>query len=484
MSIRHNFIYNLSYQILSLILPLVTAPFVSRVLGATNLGTYSYTYSVAYYFVLVAMLGVNNYGNREVAKNRSNPRHLREVFWSIWVLQFALSVACTVIYTVYSLEFADDRVVSLIWVPYVISAGLDINWLFFGLEQFKLTTVRNTAIKIITVLATLALVQGENALQIYVCIMSAQFIISALVLWPAAIKRVPPIKVEIRGVLSHIKPNLVLFIPVVAVSLYTVLDKVMLGQMSTMEQTGYFENAYKVANMPFTVITALGTVMLPHASNLFASGRKFEAIEHMAPSMWFAMLLSSAFCFGLTAIAPELAPVFFGPGYDPCSILMIVIVLDMPFMAWANVIRTQWLIPTGKDRSYISSVMLGAVVNLASNCILIPRFGAFGAAVGTLLAEITVCVAQTVAVRQSLPIKRWIKENIPSLVNGLIMLGVVRMSAGFVEEDVVGVLVEITVGMVTFTLITLLWTMLTKNEYAESLVLTPIKTFVDQKIGG
>lgn len=472
MSVKHNFIYNLIYQILALILPLLTAPYVSRALGASNLGVYSYTYSIAYYFVLVAMLGVNNYGNREVARVRENAEELKSVFWEIWTLQFVLSVICTTVYLIYSVLVSENVVISLIWIPYVISAAFDINWLFFGLEQFKLTATRNTIIKIITVILTLCLVRGEYALEAYVFIMAAQFFISASALWPIALREAPPTRVSPRGVISHLKPNLVLFVPVIAVSLYTVLDKVMLGAMSTMEQAGYFENAFKVANMPFTIITALGTVMLPHATNLYAAGRNDEAVDYMAPSMWMAMLLSSAFCFGLITITPELTPVFFGPGYDPCTEIMTIIVLDMPFMAWANVIRTQWLIPTGRDRSYIVSVIIGAIVNLSLNYMLIPTYGAIGAAVGTLAAEISVCVVQTIAVRKDLPLRKWFTEMLPGLLIGVITLVAVRLISTLTIADTGGLLIEIAATALIFIAQSVIWYSATNNPYAERLFLS------------
>lgn len=155
MGVRKNFAYNVAYQVLALVIPLVTAPYLSRVLGSDGLGAYSYTYSVAQYFVLFAMLGVNNYGNRSIAVARDDPNKLRRVFWGIWLLQFALSLVFLGLYVLYSVCFSDSAVLALVWIPYVLSAGLDVNWLFFGLEKFKLTVTRNFIVKLVTFLLTL-----------------------------------------------------------------------------------------------------------------------------------------------------------------------------------------------------------------------------------------------------------------------------------------------------------------------------------------
>lgn len=471
MSVKKNFIYNVAYQVLTLILPFATSPYLSRVLGADGMGTYSYTYSVAYYFVLFAMLGVNNYGNRAVAMVRDSIDELSRTFWGIWSLQATLTVLVTAVYIFYSLIFSNDVTAALIWLPYVISAGLDVNWFFFGLERFKVTVTRNFFVKLATFVLTFVVVRGANALTAYLILMSLSLFVSVAVLWPFVLREVHLYRPRAREILSHLKPDLVLFVPVIAVSLYTVLDKVMLGQIAGMVEVGYFENSLKVAQLPFTLISALGTVMLPHASNLYATGRKNEAVEYMAPSMWFALLLSSAFTFGLIAVSEEFVPIFFGPGFEPCSMLIGVAVLEMPFMAWANVIRTQWLIPTGRDRAYVTSVIAGAVVNVVVNLCLIPQFGALGASVGTLAAEIAVCVVQTVAVWGDLPLARWLKESLPGFIIGVAMLIVVRAASQILPTSVVGLLGEIAIGALSFTIISCLWYLGTKNKYAQALML-------------
>ena len=153
-SVKKNFIYNTIYQILLVILPLITAPYISRTLGANAVGVYSYTNSVAYYFILIAMLGISNYGNRTIASVRDNKEKLNEKFSSIYTLQFILFIIAIISYVVYSLFIAsENNMIFLLQTFYVVSGLLDISWLFFGLEQFKLTVFRNVVIKILTVIS-------------------------------------------------------------------------------------------------------------------------------------------------------------------------------------------------------------------------------------------------------------------------------------------------------------------------------------------
>lgn len=476
-SVKTNFAYNVVYQVLALILPLITAPYLSRVLGATQLGIYSYTFSVAYYFVLFAMLGVNNYGNRSIARSRDNRAELSRTFWAIYAFQAILTLLAVAMYVVYALLLAENALIALLWIPYVLSAGLDINWFFFGLEEFKVTVTRNFVVKLLTFCLTLLLVRGEHALVIYCALLSISYLVSVAVLWPFVKRRVDFIRPTLREIASHLLPNLTLFVPVIAVSLYTVLDKVMLGQMSTYEQTGYFENALKVAGMPFTLITALGTVMLPRASHLLACGDRESVGRYLGSSMWAVMMLSFAFAFGLAGVAPVFSPVFFGAGFEACSDLICVIVIEMPFMAWANVLRTQYLIPAGRDRDYVASVIVGAAVNIAVNLLLIPSMGAMGAAWATAAAEAAVCLAQVWSVRGELPQLKWLHECIPFLVIGLAAFVSVRAIGAALATSILTLVIQIGIGIVVYTLLCWIWlAVVTHSKYYESIVVPILKS--------
>ena len=192
MSVRRNYLYNIAYQVLTLILPLITTPYVSRVLGTDGVGTFSYTFSVAYYFVLFAMFGVNNYGNRSVAMARDDKAELSRTFWGIWTVQAVMCLLCTGIYLVYALFVADDQLLAIVWVPYVLTGALDINWFFFGLEKFRITVLRNFVIKLSTFVLTFAVVRGEWALFNYLLLMSLSYFVSVAVLWPFVRQEVSP----------------------------------------------------------------------------------------------------------------------------------------------------------------------------------------------------------------------------------------------------------------------------------------------------
>lgn len=180
-NLKKNFAYQIAYQILTIIFPLITSPYLSRVLGPEGLGEYSYTYSIAYYFSLFILLGVNNYGTREIAKVKDNKSERTVVFWSIYYVQFIAGIIIVTLYILTQMIFRQDSALASIQLLYVLSAVLDINWLFFGLERFKVTVTRNCIVKIITVLSIFIFVHDNGDTTAYAVIMALGFLLSQLV---------------------------------------------------------------------------------------------------------------------------------------------------------------------------------------------------------------------------------------------------------------------------------------------------------------
>ena len=423
---KKNFIYNLIYQILVLIIPLITAPYLARVVGADGVGIYSYTYSIVYYFMLLTLLGVNNYGNRTIAKVRDDKKKLSKTFWSIYLFQLFMGIIMLILYIGYILLFDNKyKLYASIEILFIISAILDINWFFFGMEEFKKTITRNTFVKVGNVILIFLLVKSVNDLWKYTLIMSGMTCLSQIILWSFLRKKVSFVKIKFSSIKEHIKPNLVLFIPVIAVSLYKIMDKIMLGSLSNVREVGLYENAEKIINIPMTLITALGTVMLPRISNILAKGDNKKVKEYISKSIKFVMFMSLAMCCGLVAIGYNFAPIYFGEEFQKTGILIMMLSVTLPFLSFANVLRTQYLIPKEKDKIYIVSVSLGAITNLIMNFIFIPKFASIGACIGTITAEFMVMFYQAMAIRKELPINKYVKSIIPYTIKALIMLVIV-----------------------------------------------------------
>lgn len=458
-SVKSNFLWNASYQLLLVLAPLVTTPYLSRVLGAEQVGVYSYTYSVTNYFVMIATLGMANYGVRVVASASDDRAHRSRAFWSAYVSQLCIAVPTIAVYIAYmAFDPQGGPRVALVWGMWVVSAALDVSWLFFGSEEFRLPTERSFVTKLASIVAIFAFVKSSEDLWVYCAAIAGSYLANQMIMWPFVGRYVDWVRPAWAEVRAHFAPNLRLFAPVVAISLYTSLDKIMLGAISGMEQAGYYEYSEKMSKMPMAVITALGTVMLPRMTSALAAGERDRAKHLLGESMWAMQAAAMAMAFGIAAIAPEFTEVFFGPGYEPCAYIMPIVSVVIPVISASNVIGVQYMLPTFSDGAYTASVCVGAAVNVVLNLALLKPLGALGAALATVCAEIAVLGFQCWVVREDLPLGSYLRGASPFIVIGLAMLAVVRIVSPLLgDATVVSLLIEICLGGVVYTVLALIW---------------------------
>lgn len=459
-----NFLYNMVYQVALMILPLITMPYVSRVLGADGIGAYSYTYSIAQYFLLFGMLGVENYGNRSIARVRDDKQKRSDVFSSIYTLQFIIASASVIVYILYIAVFSGNKFYAFLQFFYVLSGVFDINWLFFGMEDFKLTVTRKVLVKVINVVLIFAFVKTSTDLWKYLLVLSLGYFIAQSSMWLFASKYVKLHFVTVKEAFKHFKDVLILFIPLVATGIYRMMDKVMIGSFSTMQQVGFYENSEKLINVCLCVISAFGAVMMPRMSNAYARSKYDECKDLFVRSMEIAIFIGCAITFGIASIADDFIPIFYGTGYDVCINLTIMLSATVLFITWACIVRTLYLIPTEQNKVYIYSVFLGAGVNVVINWALIPRMASVGAAVGTIIAEVTVAVYQTIMVRKELDISQCIKKSIPFIIFGIIMFFVVKVLPFEVEGSIVRLIAKIFIGAMVYLMLSAIYFLKTKNK--------------------
>ena len=445
-NVKKNFIYNSAYQLLAIITPLITTPYLSRVLGASGIGRYSYSYTVAQYFAIFILLGLNNYGNRTIAMVKGNKDKLSKTFWSIYFMQCICSVIVIVLYLIYVFMISGDRTIAMLQFIYILSVSFDINWFFFGMEKFKITVTRNTFIKLISVILIITCVKSKNDVYLYTVIMVGSQILSVLLLWPFLKKMIKFEYISIRDIIPHFKPNLILFLPVIAISLYNKMDIIMVGAFSGDAEVGYYTNSEKLIQIPLSLITALGTVMLPRISNLISEGNESVARKYFDYSILFVIFMASALCFGIMGISDKFVPWFFGPGFEKCISLLMILLPCQLFISFANVVRTQYLIPYKEDKIYIKSVFLGAFINLILNILLIPSLMSIGASIGTLCAEASVCIYQSYKVRNNLNIMESFMKILPFIFFGLIMYLCLSMFPIFSKNVVIDIGINVMLG--------------------------------------
>ena len=270
-SIKKNYLYNLIYQSLILIVPLITTPYLSRVLGAEAIGIYSYTISITTYFVLFGSLGIALYGQREIAYVQDDKEKRSTVFIEILLMRFiTLGISMLIFY----LSFVKQGQYSTyykILILEIISNSIDISWFFQGIEEFKKTVVRNAIVKIISVICIFIFVKNTNDLLKYFIIYVLSTFLGNLSLWMYLPKYIEKVNLKNIKIFKHLKPAIALFIPQIAVQIYTVLDKTMIGAIvDDKAEVGFYEQSQKIVKLLLAIATSLGTVMSPRMASTFA----------------------------------------------------------------------------------------------------------------------------------------------------------------------------------------------------------------------
>ena len=381
--ISSNLIFYTSYQILIYLVPFIISPFLTRTLGDESLGRFAFTNSIAYYFVLLANLGIARFGQREISANKDNKVQTR--FWSLYFVHLILSfislgVFTALLFTVFKSEFTLYLLCSI----YILSALFDVSWLFFGLDEFKLVTSINGVFAIIKMILIFFLIRNPNHIYIYASLYYGALLLSNITLFAISFKKMGKPKLDISTAIKYIKPLLFFSLAVVAVALYTVFDKTLIGIFINNKEVAYYEYADRIIGIPKMLLLTIGAVLFPKMCSLESKKEygDMQALHHV--SLFFTVALSVGSIFGLLAIGQTLVTTYYGEMFSKSGDYVVLLSPIILFITLGDLIRTQFIIPMKKDKFYLFSVILNAITNLVISLILINFIGIYGVIIGTL----------------------------------------------------------------------------------------------------
>lgn len=452
-----NYIYSNLYQLLVVAAPFITTPYLTRVMGAEMLSVNSWTANIAQWFVLFGIMGVNIYGNREIAKVRDDKPTLSKTFFEIFSMQLISMVIATICFISYAYFIGNSyQTILLIQGITLLSVALDITWFFYGVEDFKKASIRNMLVKIIGITLIFTLVKGPTDLVTFVLINSITAVVGQFIMWAQLKQYISYEKISFKGVLRHVKPNIGLFIPQIAISVYSVLDITMLGAMyEDIRQVNFYEQTQKFVKMFLFFVTSIGSVMLPRIANTHQK-KDFDKIDsYLQKTMKLAIYMSIPMIFGISAVIQNFIGWFLPPEYSVVSMMIIVTSPIMLFISLSNVFGTQYMVPTGMSRQYTISVVLGAITNFAINLCLIPQFGAYGAIVGSVTAELVVTLVQYLFVKDKLKLDVKISSIIRVVIASSAM-ALVCFVTGFIGSNILINLLQVVLGLITYVIMLLI----------------------------
>lgn len=457
-SVLKNYLYNLSYQLLLLIVPLVTMPYLARTLGIDNQGTFSVLLAVVSVFVMMGCVGLNIYGQREVAYNRSDPEKRDRIFWEIQLLRFLMLGVSLLVYFSFIWFNANIKPIINVYQPslfmlFALEIGasmLDISWYYQGIENFKFQTVRNFVVKLTGLALIIIFIKSKDDLWLYILIYTLTNLIGNGSLWYDRLrygKFLPPRR---HSFLRHLKFSFIMFLPQIATTVYAQLDRVMLGGLLNDNnfQAGIYDNAEKIVKVALTVVTSIGLVMLSRIANTYIKNEKEKATDYIKSSFKLYLTLATPIMFGLAGIASNFIPRFFvdAKGAEQIVPVMIMLCPIIMLIGGSSVFGTQYLLPTNRMKPYTLSVFAGMIVNVILNFFLIRPFGAFGAAISTVVAETAVLAIQLIALRREFSFTMYL-SGWRNFLSGAVMFVCVNYIGTILDPTISAIFVQIIIGV-------------------------------------
>lgn len=452
-SAKTNYIFNVLYQIFTVIVPLITTPYISRVLGAEGIGTYSYTYSIVRYFLIIAALGTVSYGAKKISIFQDDRKKTSITFWEVFILKAILTVIMIILYYAYVLYFADNKLISAIQGIYLLGTLLDISWLFQGMEDFKKISIRNFIIKIINIIYIFCIVKTQEDLWKYIFGLAIFTVLGSMVMWWKINRYVDIVDFRKLKPLKHLKPVLELFIPTIATQVYAILDKTMIGLFANNDtENGYYEQAFKVVDMSLMIITTLGTVLMPKVSKEFANNRIENVKLYLKKSYKFVWLLGIPLTLGVIGIIRIFVPVFFGTGYDKVMILLPILSLIYIPMGMNYMTGRQHLVSTNQQNKYTKFLLIGGIINIIVNFILIPKYLSIGAAIGSVVGEICILFISISFLQRTkqYDFKNFFRDVYKYIISGIVMFMILITFQNMISCDWSGLIFLVLIGVTSY----------------------------------
>lgn len=450
MKVIRNYLYNVGYQVLAIIVPLITSAYVARVLRPEGVGANAFTNSVIQYFILFASMGIGYYGNRQIAYVRRNQQKMANTFWEIQIVKTIMTLIAFIAFEVFMIFYTKQP--EYMWAQSInlVAVAFDISWFYEGIEDFKVTVLKNSFVKIVSMIAIFIFIKGPNDVTLYIAVLAISTLLGNLTLWPNIRRDLPKVNFKSLNPWPHFFPMIELFIPQIAIQVYVQLNRTMLGVMVNETAAGFYQYSDSLVKMTLALVTATGTVMLPHVANAFSKGNMNQVNAMLYKSFDFVSSMAYPMMFGLAAVSLTLAPKYYGPGYGPVGKAMMIESFVILMIGWSNVLGVQYLLPIHKQREFTISVTLGAFVNVILNVPLIYLWGLNGAMVATSISEFSVTAYQLFAVRHLLNFKDLFHGSWKYFISSFLMFIVVFWMNRNLRDTWLMMFVEILVGVLIY----------------------------------
>lgn len=464
-SLKKNYIYNLIYQVLLIIVPIAVTPYITRVLLSDGIGKFSFTSSIVSYFGLMAAIGFNLYAPRVISKYRYDKHQQSISFWEISIIKLFTSIlSLFLFYILVLLNVFDIKYKKLLLIQSIsiIAVVFDMSFLLQGNEEFGKIAFRNIIIKIFSIISIFLFVRDYNDVNIYTFIQVTTVLISNISLGVYLPKMIAKVKFKELHPMKHLKPMLLLFIPTIAISIYTSLDKTLIGLITKDDSLiGNYDNAEKLVKMCITLISSLVTVFIPRNSFLYAEGKIDELKNNMNILCKFVLLIGLPMMMGTFVVSSDFMPLYLGEEYGldnitNCITIMKILSILIPVIGLGTVLGGALLVPIGLDSKYTICIVCGAIFNFVLNLLFIRLYGSVGAALSTVIAESLVTILMIHYSKNYLNLSFIIKTAWKPIIASIIMLVICGLETIYISNSILKIFIVIISGVVSYTFILIL----------------------------
>lgn len=461
-----NYIYNTIYQLVIVISPLITMPYKSRILGPENIGIYSYVISVFSYLLMFGSLGISLYGRREIAYVKDDKYKRSKILYELLILKSITLIIAILTFGMFLDAESNYIIFYLIMLMDLLFNIFDLTWFYQGIGELKKLSLVNLFIKTLNIICIFIFIKTSEDLIKYFILTVIFDIVSIVLLWTGITKYIQKIKLSELKIFKNLKMCIILFIPQIFINIYTVCDKIMLGNLSNnIEEVGFYENSNKIIRLSLNVINSLVAVMIPVISHEFKNKNNQKIKQYMNLSIEFVIFMALPLMFGIIGISNNLVLVIFGEQYTKMIEIIRTLSLIIIPVGITSIIGEQYLVSIKKEKQFTLYIMIGAITNVILNLVLIPKYSVMGATIATVLTEWLVFVMEFPVIKKIIDLKQMMLIFIKYLLCSLVMFLIIYV-IGTIKTNMIVLITQLLVGIIIYFLILLIL----KDKYMKSIM--------------
>lgn len=413
-----NIFFNGIYQVFAILLPIITVPYVSRILGSYYLGEFSYFNSICIFLSIFVFWGLNQFGTKLISENSGYER--TKIFFQLWSIQITIGLVIFFLFLIISL-LSDQRKILILFLPYMASLLLDLSWFYIGISEIKKVILRNTFVKIVSIFLIFLLVKSERDFSTYILVNTSGNLLANL-FFIFSLKEF--IDINQRKFFSfpfeYFKTGLGLLVPQIAVQVYTSLDKVVIGTIAGSVQLSYYDQSQKIVRILLALVGSVSLILMPEMARQKNVKDTFMKIFNTSLDM--TLVISMLLAIIVSINTKLFIPWFFGSEFSPMTFNMMLSSLLIIFISYGGVFANQYALSMGLYRIYSLPYIIGAIMNIILNLLLVSKWSSLGGTISLIATELIVCLLRVFLLRNEINIFDIFRRQFVIFISGVVTL--------------------------------------------------------------